>query len=165
MPIKPLFEAHSLLSIGALRNPTQPNLVRYVRRPVLDTRLLARGPEGEGATPGVQAAGTELAPAVDDPRTVAPLDRYQLIMLLTGTPRPKAVVIDPTGNRFELEPGDPIGSEGGRLRAVLQYRMLVSVPGQRKLVAVGIEPPLARLAGASTEPDEDDDAPRKKRKL
>ena len=70
---------------------------------------------------------------------------YKLIILMTGTTRPKAVVVSPDGVRFDLTRGDPLGEEGGRVQAVLQYRVLVSVPGKKEPFALSIEPPLGEF--------------------
>jgi len=99
-------------------------------------RTLVRGGIGNDA---------EVEAIVDDVRTRDPLAMYRLIILMTGISRPKAVVTDSKMNRIVLERGDPIGSEGGRVRAILQYKVLIGMPGKADPVEMSIEPPLASL--------------------
>lgn len=141
-PLTGLFAEYTKLKIEAMENPMMAHLVDHLERPVID---------GERAAP-VKFVATSVEieedrPEDHDPRTWMALDRYTLIILMTGIARPKAVVTTPNGTRYVLERGDPIGREGGRVKAILQYKMLVAVPKETEPRVVSIEPPLERLAG------------------
>jgi len=138
-PIKDLFKTYESARIEELANAMQSNLVTYVERPIVE-----RKPKADAA-PDVAATSTEqkASPMDLDPRRKHPLALYRLIILLTGTAQPKAVVLGPDDDRFELRRGDPLGEEGGRVRAITQYAMMVAVPGKTKLMKVSLRPPLA----------------------
>ena len=138
-PIKGLFKAYEKGRIEELANPMQSNLVTYVERPIIESKPV----EEEQASVATTAAPKPGEEAELDPRRKFPLNQFQLIILLTGTSRPKAVVLSPKDERYELSRGDPIGEEGGRVRAITQYAMLVAMPGQTKLKKVSLRPPLA----------------------
>ena len=141
-PLTGLFADYTKLKIEAMENPMMAHLVDHLERPVID---------GERAAPEKFVATSveveEDRPEEHDPRTWMALDRYTLIILMTGIARPKAVITTPNGTRYVLERGDPIGREGGRVKAILQYKMLVAVPKETEPRVVSIEPPLERLAG------------------
>lgn len=75
--------------------------------------------------------------------TQRPMDRYTLTMILSGIAQPKAVLADDAGNRCKVVRGDGIGSEGGRVLAVTQYKVVVGIPGREKPVVLSIAPPIA----------------------
>ncbi|GEM_PF-3150791 len=142
VPLRDMFEDFKKQKIENLANPLLTNHVVFVIPPPLPERkkkelLVPVSPLERG---GIHRNKDK------DQRAIAPLESYKLIMLMTGTTRPKAVVIDPYGNRHILKRGDPLGSEGGYIRAILQYKMLVSVPKERKPRSVSIEPPLSKVA-------------------
>ena len=140
-PLIALFGDYNKRKIEALENPMLAHLVDHLEKPVIDTER--EGPRREIATTVELEDGR---PEDEDPRTWMALDRYKLIILMTGIARPKAVLTTLKGARYVLERGDPIGSEGGRVKAILQYKMLVAVPSETEPRVVSIEPPLAQLA-------------------
>lgn len=142
VPLKGLFAAYEQAKFEELANPMLSNLVDFAERPVIEQRPAELGP---GVAVATGPATDETPEAVDDVRTRDPLATYRLIILMTGISRPKAVVTDGKMNRIVLERGDPIGSEGGRVRAILQYKVLIGMPGKADPVELSIEPPLASL--------------------
>ncbi len=140
-PLKGLFNAYTEHKIEGLENPMLSHLVDHVERPVIDTERAAK--KKEIATSYEVEDGR---PEDQDPRTWMELQRYRLIILMTGIARPKAVIIAPNGVRYVLERGDPLGSEGGRVKAILQYKMLVAVPSETEPRVITIAPPLAQFA-------------------
>ncbi len=143
VPIQAIFKTYEKAKIEELANPFQSNLVVFVDKPILERKPRA---EGDGRPvlplPKSEAGGTQ---DENDPRRKFPLAEYKLIILMTGTARPKAVVISPTDERFELMRGDPIGKEGGRVRAVTQFNMLVAIPGTTEPKSISLRPPLTKL--------------------
>jgi len=136
-PIAPLFETYAKQTIAGIANPMLPGLALFVEKPLAQEPFDpgAAGPESAGAEPQGEAT----------PLTVASLDKYRLIILVTGVAQPKAVVLDPDGHKWTVVRGDALGKEGGRVEAILEFKMLVSVPGQAKAVEVSIAPPMSEL--------------------
>lgn len=145
VPIQQLFEAYNRARIEELANPMQSNLVTFVEKPIIEKKPRQEGdsrpelPQPKGEDEVVNKA------AEHDVRRMFPLVEYKLIILMTGTARPKAVVIAPNDKRLELMRGDPIGKEGGRVRAVTQFSMLVAMPGKTVPVEISLRPPLTQL--------------------
>ena len=145
VPIQGIFEAYNRAKIEELANPMQSNLVTFVEKPILE-----RKPRQEGDSRPIlpqpksdeEQVDTE---AENDPRRAFPLAQYKLIILMTGTARPKAVVISPSDERLELKRGDPLGKEGGRVRAVTQFSLLIAMPGKTVPVEISLRPPLTKL--------------------
>lgn len=142
VPLKQLFSEYERAKFEELANPMLSNLVDFAERPVIEQRPAELAP-GVAVSSGLDP--DEQPEVVDDFRTKEPLDAYRLIILMTGISRPKAVVTDGKMNRIVLERGDPLGSEGGRVRAILQYKVLIGMPGKADPVEMSIEPPLASL--------------------
>lgn len=150
VPLKTMFENYKKAKIENLANPLLTNHVVFIDPPPL--------PERKKETADVPVSPLERG-GFDrnedkDKRQVAKLEQYKLVMLMTGTAIPKAVVMGPQGRRFILKRNDPLGNEGGRIRAILQYKMLVSVPNEAKPREVSIEPPLAKIASGAFAPDD-----------
>lgn len=150
VPLQSMFDAYKTQKIENLANPLLTNHVVFVEPPPLPERKSA---ESEIPVSPLERGGFDRNKDKDK-RTVAPLESYKLVMLMTGTANPKAVVIGPQGRRFILKRNDPLGSEKGRIRAILQYKMLVSVPNEAKARTVSIEPPLAKIASGVFAPDD-----------
>jgi len=147
-PIAPLFEDYAKREIHGISSSTLPNLVQFVERPIIEApAAVGTDPTAE---PGV-ATDTEPLNCEKTGLTSQPLDRFQLIILQTGIAQPKAAVVEPGGDRYDVVVGDAIGSECGRVKAILQYRMLVSIPGKPQAVVLSIAPPLNELEDAAKE--------------
>lgn len=146
-PIAPLFEAYAQRSIEGIVDPMLPGLVHFVEKPIVEERVEADAPDPAKAA---QATDPE---AEADPRTVSALEDYRLVILVTGVAQPKAVVVDGSKHRLTLVRGDPLGKEGGRVEAILQYKMLVSVPGKAKPVEISIAPPMSELESEAGQED------------
>lgn len=150
VPIQEVFAKYEAAQIEELANPLQSNLVTFVEKPIIERKERAPG-DARPVLP-VPKDKDAVKTDEDDPRRRFPLKEYKLIILMTGTARPKAVVISPMDERFELLRGDPIGKEGGRVRAVTQFNMLVAMPGKTVPVSVSLRPPLTKLdAGLAPE--------------
>jgi hypothetical protein len=147
VPLKSLFDAYQAAKIEELANPMLANAVEFVERPVIQNNDadLSAGSCGVPGRPACPKPEDDVVDRPTDPRARRPLADYSVIILMTGTSRPKAVVTDTTGGRFTLERGDPIGMEGGRVKAILQYKMLVAVPGKADAFVMSLEPPLTDM--------------------
>lgn len=147
-PIEDVFKAYKAKRIEGIENPMLSCLVDHIERPLIDKQ------REKVKTVILTVEGENDRPKDSDPRTWVALDRYKLVILMTGIARPKGVVISPNGKRYVLERGDPIGREGGRVKAILQYKMLVSVPKETEPRVISIEPPLSQL-GEDAVPSKD----------
>ncbi len=137
-PISPLYEAYHKRSVEGITNFTLNNMTSFIDKPIIQEATV----DGTGKVIEVGKDPIELD---DTCATKAPLERYQLIVLMTGIAHPKAVFTDATGDRCEVIPGDGIGNEGGRITAITQYKVIVTVPGKEKAVVLSIAPPISVL--------------------
>lgn len=154
-PIAAQFEAYTKREAVAISNPMLSNITDFLQRPVIEAPQ--GGTDQASCDPATDPNCAQAAAKKDcDPKTDPdceevppllrdPVTRYQLIMLVTGLPVPKAVVLDSLGEQYDLVRGDALGSEGGRVTAILQYKMLISVPGKPKPIELSIAPPLTRV--------------------
>ncbi|MEY3011613.1 MAG: hypothetical protein RIT45_348 [Pseudomonadota bacterium] len=155
-PLSELYTRYAEAKVDDLANPMLPNLVLFTPRPIIEKR-----DEDDPMNKGCGVPGKPACSIIEeeddkpvDPRARRPLADYKVIMLMTGTARPKALVTDSLGGRFTLERGDPLGQEGGRVKAILQYKMLVGVPGQADPYVFSLEPPLSELASEGEEAEQ-----------
>lgn len=139
-PIKPLFEAYKAREVEGLANWSLENLVAFIEKPVVQETVDPTAPGG--------ATDENGDPALELPDTCGtkgPLERYSLFMIMTGVAQPKAVFADVSGNRCEVIRGDALGNEGGRVVAITQYKVILSLPGKEKPVTLSIAPPISVL--------------------
>lgn len=147
-PIKPLFETYAKREVTGLHNPLRNNLVSFVEKPV-------------------PTSGKGEEEAIDEPKptvVLTPLTKFKLstmslIVLVSGVAQPKAVLLDPEGNQIVAVRGDHLGSEGGVVKAITQYELQVSVPGEPDVIR-SLKPPLnpveeidAETQGAGKKPE------------
>jgi hypothetical protein len=83
--------------------------------------------KAEGAT------AEEIARA---PTEAYDIGSFRVIGIITGTPVPKAMVIDPTGYGHVIRPGDRIGKQGGRVVAIYSNEVVIqaALPMQRETI-------------------------------
>lgn len=148
-PIAKLYDAYSQRPIEALANPWLSNLTADIPVPP--------EPEPELVVATDEAATD--APADDVEVTCATrytIDRYSLGLIMTGLAQPKAMLIGPQGEQCIVVRGDAVGTEQGRVRAILQYEVRITIDGQTEPKILTIAPPIS--AGAEEE-EEDSDVP------
>lgn len=92
--------------------------------------------------PAEPAPGFPTAPEAsgDAARQRRPLGDYRLVGVLTGLAEPRALVVDPNGQDYEVRPGDALGSEGGRIKAMFPDELVIEVPGRTDPVHLSIAP-------------------------
>lgn len=146
-PIASLFEQYVQRDIHGITSPMLSNLVQFVDKPVIEEKGTAE------PLPGAVEPGTGVAYDCDvkNALTEQALGEYKLIILVTGIAQPKAVVVNRKGERLDVVPGDAIGLECGRVQKILQYRMLVTVPGKPKPIELSIAPPLSEIEGEAVD--------------
>ncbi len=147
-PIEPLFAAYAKRDVSGLHNPMRSNLWTFVERPVPT--------KGPGTGGSIEPPPT---PVAVTPLTRFPLPTLTLFMLVSGVAQPKAVLLDTEGNQLVVVRGDHLGAEGGVVKAITQYELQVSVPGEPDVVK-SLKPPLnpveeldAETQGAGKKPE------------
>ncbi len=148
-PIDPLFQAYAKREVTGLHNPMRPNLWTFVDRPVP-----TKGADGDPGT--IEPVPVQIE---QGPNTKFKLPMLTLFMLVSGVAQPKAVLLDPDGNQVVVVRGDHLGAEGGVVKAITQYELQVSVPGEPDVVK-SLKPPLnpveeldAETQGAGKKPE------------
>ena len=79
----------------------------------------------------LEQKGPEQQGLDDSPRSateVYAVGEYTIIGIITGTPVPKAMVVDPTGFGHVIRPGDRIGKQGGRVVAIYANEVVIQAP-------------------------------------
>jgi hypothetical protein len=147
-PIKPMFEAYAKRDVSGLHNPVRSNLVWFVEKPVPTTTI------AEDDKIDKPKEKIEVTPFTRDK-----LSQMVLFMLVSGVAQPKAVLLDKEGNQLVVVRGDHLGSEGGVVKAITQYELQVSVPGEPDVIK-SLKPPLnpveeidAETQGAGKKPE------------
>lgn len=122
----------------ASENVFRTRILDHIPKPVLPE-------EGEEPTP------EELDPtalAVDEPEEEKgplqkhPLKDYKVLMIMSGTALPKAVVEDPKGQTFVIQRETRIGDKNGHVRSITQYAIFVKEQDNEKPVPLSIRPPI-----------------------
>ncbi|MBM4345381.1 MAG: hypothetical protein FJ100_18575 [Deltaproteobacteria bacterium] len=140
-PLKPLFEAYQAREVAGLTDFSLANLVQFIEKPIPPSQTCPPDkPDCDKSELVEKPTEIELD---DTCATKAPLERYSLIILMSGIPTPKAVLTDGTGSQCEVIRGDGLGNEGGRVTAITQYKLIVNQPGKDKPVVLSIAPPIS----------------------
>lgn len=130
-PIQPLFDAYAKREVTGLHNPMRSNLVAFVEKPVPTATVSVEETTEEKDKPEVPVT----------PLTRSRLSNLTLILLVSGVAQPKAVLTDMDGNQIVVVRGDHLGSEGGVVKAITQYELQISVPGEADVVK-SLKPPI-----------------------
>ncbi|MSQ82755.1 MAG: hypothetical protein EXR77_07545 [Myxococcales bacterium] len=140
-PIKSLFDAYAIKEIDGVTDFSLNNLTFYIEKPVIQGKSCPpENPDCDKSTIVDKGEPPELD---DSCATKAPLERYGLIILMSGIPTPKAVLTDASGAQCEVVRGDGLGTEGGRVTAITQYKLIVNQPGKEKPIVLSIAPPIS----------------------
>lgn len=75
-----------------------------------------------------------------DPLKKFPADEYKLVVVLTGTASPRALVQDPKGNAYEVGLDQEIGNEHGVIEAITQYEVVIRQENEPKPVRLNVRP-------------------------
>lgn len=148
-PIAKLFDSYTQRPIEALANPWLSNLTADIPVPP--------EPEPELAVTTDEAATDEAAADVEVTcATRYPIDRYSLGLIMTGLAQPKAMLVGAQGEQCIVVRGDAVGTEQGRVRAILQYEVRITIDGQTEPKILTIAPP---ISAAPEDEEEDSDVP------
>ena len=140
----------------------RPFFDKFVNQPLLthkDTfrdNLVKHVPKVDLPVPEPESAPTEeiQVPIAEDVAS-GPLERYgaseyRLVMIMSGTVVPKAVVLDPIGNAWIVQKDARFGNKSGIVQNITQYSMIIQEPDQDKPLEKTIKPPIFELASDFT---------------
>jgi len=128
--IKMFFEAYAGATTTSRRDPYRNNLAAFAQKPDLP-KLNEDDEEEETIEQVVEALS---------PLEKFPVEDFTLVMVMSGTSRPKAVVMDPIGIPWVVRPDTPLGNEGGLVQAITQYSIVVAEPGSDTPSEITIRP-------------------------
>ncbi len=74
-----------------------------------------------------------------------PLKDYKLMVIMSGTAVPKAVVVDPKQQAYVVQRDTRIGNKGGIVESITQYMVVVKEPNTEQPVKMAIKPPYIDL--------------------
>jgi hypothetical protein len=112
-----------------------PNAVKFIPRPTFKEDLSIDVVDIESSL-GDDVGPLQLYPSKD----------YRLLLVMSGTALPKAVVQSPTGEAFVIQRDTRLGDNGGMVEAITQYTVVVREPDEEDLVRLTIQPPYVDLA-------------------
>ena len=112
----------------------RPKVLKLIPRPTL--------PEQE-TTDTVEAV--EVVEEVRGPLQLYPLPEYELLLVMSGTAVPKALVLDPKGQTHVVTRDTRLGDAGGIVESVTQYMVVVKEPSAERPSKLMIRPPFIDL--------------------
>ena len=128
--VKMFFEAYAGATTTSRRDPYRNNLAGYAQKPDLP-KVIEEEQEEQEIEQVVEALSPLEQYAVED---------FELVMVMSGTSRPKAVVMDPMGVPWVVRPDTPLGNKGGLIQAITQYSIVVAEPGSDLPSEITIRP-------------------------
>lgn len=144
--VKPYFGKFLEQKHTAPKDLFAPRVAKFIPRPAVETR---------------EEVEETIAKVEDEPPR-GPLEQfalkdYKLMLIMSGTAVPKAVVVDPKQQAYVIQRDTRIGSKGGIVESITQYMVVVKEPNEEEAIKITIKPPYLDLA---TRPDfEDEEAP------
>lgn len=75
-----------------------------------------------------------------------PPEDYKLIMIIAGTAIPKAIVVDPDGNRHVLRKDNRMGNRNGVVDAITEFEIVIKEPYAEQPTILSIRPKYAAWA-------------------
>ncbi|MCB9728760.1 MAG: pilus assembly protein PilP [Deltaproteobacteria bacterium] len=112
-----------------------PRVAKFIPRPAVETR---------------EEVEETIAKVEDEPPR-GPLEQYalkdyRLMIIMSGTAVPKAVVVDPKSQAYVIQRDTRIGSKGGIVESITQYMVVVKEPNEENATKITIKPPYLDLA-------------------
>lgn len=140
--LRPYFDKFANQPLLTHKDTFRDNLVKHV--PKVDLPSLE--PKEELLPPIEEAP----LPVQEDVAT-GPLERYaaseyHLVMILSGTVIPKAVVLDPIGNAWVVQKDARFGNKNGIVQDITQYAMIIQEPDQDAPLEKTIKPGIFDVA-------------------
>lgn len=132
--IKDAFEKFANEPATAKKDTYRDNIVNFVAKPEI--------PE----VPEEEAPIEEPLDSANSPLQRYTTDEFRLLMVMSGTVIPKAVVVDPIGNTWVVKKDTPIGNKNGVIQNITQYSVIVREPDGEKPIEKTIKPEIFTLA-------------------
>jgi Tfp pilus assembly protein PilP len=112
-----------------------PRVAKFIPRPAVETK---------------EEIEETIAKVEDEPPR-GPLEQYalkdyRLMLIMSGTAVPKAVVVDPKSQAYVIQRDTRIGSKGGIVESITQYMVVVKEPNEENATKIAIKPPYLDLA-------------------
>ncbi len=127
--VKSFFENYAGTTTTDRSDPFRNNLTRYAQKPDLPTVTEESTDESE-----------EKPVVIASPLERYPVEEFSLILVMSGTAKPKAVVMDPMGTPWVVRPDTLLGNKGGLVQAITQYSIVVAEPGADAPSEITIRP-------------------------
>jgi len=72
------------------------------------------------------------------------VSQYKLVLIMSGTAQPKAMVIDPRGKSYVLQVGTKIGTRDGKVVSITTTEVRIEEPGRPPFI-MALEPPTVEM--------------------
>ena len=141
------FEHYTKRPVGNQKNLFMSHLDKYVDK--IELKSLESEDDAEVVA--------EPEPPKDDvhPLRKYPADEYTVIMIMTGTAAPKAVIVDPKARTHVINLDMEVGNEGGVVEAITQYELVIRQPNEPKPVRLNIRPEVFAVGERQAEDNEE----------
>jgi Tfp pilus assembly protein PilP len=145
--LSPFFERFGQEPETAKRDPFRNYITAHVAMPVIPEEQAESIAQVDPAAPTAETTEPEEVPeAPKSPLQRYGVDEYRLLMIVSGTAVPKAVIEDPIGNTWVVQRDTPIGNKGGVVESITQYALVVREPDRDSLVEKTLRPPIFERA-------------------
>jgi Tfp pilus assembly protein PilP len=111
----------------------RPKVTNFITRPTLEL------PDDE---PEIETIEEEVPRG---PLEQHPIEDYSLMLIMSGTAEPKAVVLDGKGSAYVVQRGTRVGDKGGMVASITQYMVIVTEPNSDQPTKMLIKPPYLDL--------------------
>jgi len=113
----------------------KPQVLNFIPRPEM--------PEPD-STEVVESIDSEVE-EVRGPLQLFPASDYELLLVMSGTAMPKALVVDPKGQTHVVTRDMRLGDAGGLIEHITQYMVVVREPNSERPYKLTIKPPFMDL--------------------
>jgi len=125
--VKEFFFAYADSPLPSVKNAFWSNMDKYMPR--VDEPVVEQKQTDE------DASKAEITPLEKFP----PED-YKLIMIIAGTAVPKAIMVDPVGNRHVVRKDNRLGNRNGVVDEITEFEVVVKEPYADKPIVLSIKP-------------------------
>jgi len=150
--LKTHFEKMASKRHSPVHDVFRPQVLNFIPRPELPE------PETAGPVADVESEFEE----VRGPLQLFPLTDYELLLVMSGTAMPKALVVDPKGQTHVITRDMRMGDSGGIIEHISQYMVVIREPNSERPYKLTITPPFmdmtSKVAGPSEAESETADA-------
>lgn len=124
--LRPYFSLFAKRPIDGKIDPFRSNLARFA--PHVEIEEETAGPEETPKTP----------------LEYFDVHSYQLVIIMSGTAQPKALMVDPKGKSFIVQTGTKIGNRNGKIVSITATEVRIEEPALPPVTKV-LEPPIVEM--------------------